>query len=76
MSAPAPAPIPDAVADFKVRQWTPVRRELELAAANAERSYRLCRSEYTREAREYAIADMARANKHLATIPQRTGGAQ
>jgi len=76
MSGPAPTPIPDAVADFKVRQWTRARRELELAAANAERAFGLCRTAYTREAREYAIADMHHANKRLATIPQRTGGAQ
>lgn len=69
-----PTELPDAVADFKVRQWSPARRELELQAANAERSFRLCRTEWTREAREYAIADMARANKHLATLPQRMGG--
>lgn len=76
MSAATPTPIPAAAADFKVRQWTRARRELELAAANAERAYLLCRTPYTAEAREYAIADMARARKHLARLPQRTGGAQ
>lgn len=75
MSAPSPTPIPDAVADFKAAQWSPARRELELRAANAERSFRLCRTPYTAEAREYAIADMASAAKHIACLPQRIGGA-
>jgi hypothetical protein len=75
MSAPAPMPIPDAVADFKIRQWTRSRREVEVAYSNAERSFRLCRTEWTREAREYAIADMARTGKHLGQLPQRIGGA-
>lgn len=70
-----PTEIPAAVADFKFRQWPQARRELELTAANAERNFRLCRTEWTREAREYAISDMARTGKHLATLPARLGGA-
>jgi len=70
----APAPIPDAVADFKVRQWPQARRESELTAADAERRFQLCRTPYTAEAREHAMSDMARTRKQLATLPQRTGG--
>ncbi|MFF5445420.1 hypothetical protein [Streptomyces sp. NPDC012888] len=36
----------------------------------ARTAFGLCRSEFTREAREYAISDMARADKVLATYPQ------
>jgi len=75
VNAPVPAPIPDAVADFKIRQWTRERRTHEVAYSNAARTYQLCRTEWTREAREYAIADMHRARKQLATLPTRLGGA-
>lgn len=69
-----PTPIPDGVADFKAARLPQRTRDAVLARADAERNLRLCRSPYTREARERAISDITRADKTLATIPQRLGG--
>lgn len=71
----APAPIPTAVADLKVAQMPQHVRDAVTGRADAQRAFRLCRGPLTAEARETAIADMARADKTLATVPQRIGGA-
>jgi len=70
-----PTPIPDAVADFKAVRVPQHVRDAVLARARAERVFRLCRTAFTYEAREYVIAELVRADKTLATIPQRLGGA-
>lgn len=70
-----PTPIPDAVADLKVRQMPARTRAAVLAEADAKRRFALCRTEYTRGARELAIADITRARKVLANVPERNGGA-
>lgn len=65
------SPLPDAVADLKVRQMPPYVREAVLEQAEAERAFHLCRSPETADAREYALSDMARASKILAAVPHR-----
>lgn len=66
-----PTPIPDAVAVFKATQFPARTAEAVKAQADAERTFRLCRTPYTRVAREYAIADLHTAAKVLATVPSR-----
>ncbi|WP_326806718.1 hypothetical protein OHB04_02660 [Streptomyces sp. NBC_01775] len=66
-----PTPIPDAVADFKARQFPPAVRDAVLARADAERNLTLLLDTATRED---VLADIAWADKQLATVPQRLGG--
>jgi hypothetical protein len=61
-----PSIIPDRVAHV-IHQNLPKRiREAVKATADAERSFYLCRTPLTAKAREYAISDIAAANKLLA----------
>jgi hypothetical protein len=82
MIAPAfPAvPVPDRVA-ILIGDCIPEHvLQAEIAAEQAAYNVRLCRSPLTREAREYALADLARANKILGAydprLMVRTGGAR
>lgn len=71
-------PVPDAVLAFKARLFPERVAEAVKSLADAQRSFQLCRTPLTYEAREYAISDMARATKILATVPTRNdsfGGA-
>jgi hypothetical protein len=61
-----PVPVPDAVALLIARQMPPAVTDAETAAVDAAITVSRCRTQYTREAREYALADLARANKVLA----------
>lgn len=82
----APPELPDAVADFKVRQWPARTRNAVLAEAAAERTINtlgrlLAAGEMPAEARRAIgnrvgrhLATAARARKVLATVPQRHGG--
>ncbi|MBA0051183.1 hypothetical protein E0L36_09840 [Streptomyces sp. AJS327] len=64
-------PVPEAVTLFKSRQLPPRVRNAVLATANAKRAFQLCRTPYTWQAREYAIADIYAGRKVLATVPSR-----
>ena len=66
-----PVPIPDSVAVLIGRQMPKPVIEAEIAAENAAYCIRLCRTPLTAEAREYALADLARANKVLAAYNPR-----
>jgi hypothetical protein len=61
-----PVPIPDSVAALIGRQMPEPVLQAEIAAENAAYCIRLCRTPETAEAREYSLADLARANKVLA----------
>lgn len=61
-----PVPIPDAVAVLIGRQMPPEVMAAEESAVDAAITVSRCRTQYTREAREYALAELARANKTLA----------
>lgn len=61
-----PVPIPDAVAILIGRQMPEHVLRAEVEAENQAYNVRLCRGPQYREAREYALADLARANKTLA----------
>lgn len=79
-SIPIPVPIPDAVA-ILIGDCIPENvLQAEIAAEQAAHSVRLCRTPLTREAREYALAGLARANKVLAAydprLMVRDGGAR
>jgi hypothetical protein len=70
-SIPIPVPIPDAVA-ILIGDCIPehvLRAEVE--AENQAYNVRLCRGPQYRKAREYALADLARANKVLAAYDPR-----
>ena len=75
-----PVPIPDAVAILIGQQMPEHVLRAEIEAENQAYNVRLCRTPLTREAREYALADMARANKTLAAynpgLIVRAGGAR
>lgn len=65
-ATPVPVPIPDRVAVL-IGDCIPERiLQAEIAAEAAAYSVRVCRTRFTRVAREYALADLARANKVLA----------
>ncbi|GAA2630110.1 hypothetical protein [Streptomyces axinellae] len=66
-----PTPIPDAVADFKAAQFPPAVRDAILVRADAERNLTLVPDTATRED---VLAEIAWADKELATVPQRLGG--
>lgn len=69
---PSPSvPVPEAVDAFKARQLPPRVREHVTKAADARRVLRLCRTRYTREAREYALSELRASEKVLATVPAR-----
>ncbi|MFD3535356.1 hypothetical protein [Streptomyces sp. NPDC058664] len=61
-----PVPIPDAVAVLIGRQIPEHILAAEIEATNQAYNVSLCRKPEYREAREYALADLARANKTLA----------
>lgn len=61
-----PVPVPDAVAVLIGGQMPARVLQAEVAAESAAYSIRLCRTPFTAEAREFALADLARANKILA----------
>jgi hypothetical protein len=67
-----PTPIPDAVADFKARQFPQAVRDAIVARADAERA--LATAPDT-ETREHAMSDLAWADKQLGCVPERLGGA-
>lgn len=60
------AETPDAVALLIARQMPREVTDAETEAVDAAITVSRCRTQYTREAREYALADLARANKTLA----------
>lgn len=60
-----PVPIPDAVAALIGRQIPEHVLRAEIEASNQAYNITLCRSPLNREAREYCLADLARANKTL-----------
>jgi len=66
-----PVPIPDRVAVLIGSQLPPHVLLAEKQAECAAYIVRLCRTRQTAEARECALADMARANKILATYSPR-----
>lgn len=75
-----PVPIPDRVA-ILIGDCIPEHvLQAEIAAESAAYNVRLCRTPFTREAREYALADLARATKVLAAYDPRlivrAGGAR
>ena len=61
-----PVPIPDAVAVLIARQIPEHVLRAEVEATNQAYNVSLCRSPRYTEAREWALADLARANKTLA----------
>lgn len=61
-----PVPIPDAVAILIGSQMPEHVLRAEVEATNQAYNVRLCRAPRYREARELALADLARANKVLA----------
>lgn len=61
-----PVPVPDRVAEMIGATIPPHILAAERASENAAGIVRLCRTPLTREARELALADLARANKVLA----------
>jgi len=66
-----PVPIPDAVATLIGRQIPEHVLDAEIAAMNQAYVIGLCRKPETAEAREYALGDLARANKVLAAYNPR-----
>jgi len=78
-SIPIPVPIPDAVAVLIGNAIPEHVLQAEIAAESAAYNVRLCRTPLTREAREYALGDLARANKVLGAydprLMVRAGGA-
>jgi hypothetical protein len=74
------ADTPDAVAVLIGSQLPEYVLRAEVEAENQAYNVRLCRGPQYREAREYALADMARANKILAAydprLTVRAGGAR
>ncbi|MGW0312082.1 hypothetical protein [Streptomyces flavidovirens] len=64
--SPAPIPVPDRVADLIASQFPPQIKVAVRESVKAATAFGWCRTEFTREAREYAISDMARQNKILA----------
>ncbi|MBB4984954.1 hypothetical protein [Streptomyces nymphaeiformis] len=66
-----PVPIPDAVATLIGRQIPEHVLAAEAEAINLAYNVTLCRAPQYREAREYALADLARANKTLAQYDPR-----
>lgn len=75
-----PVPIPDAVTLLIARQMPEHVLRAEVEAENQAYNVRLCRGPQYREAREYALAELARANKTLAAydprLMVRAGGAR
>ncbi|TXS21421.1 hypothetical protein EAO71_27360 [Streptomyces sp. ms191] len=64
-------PVPDRVADL-IGQQIPERvLQAEVEAVNQAYNISLCRSPRYAEAREYALGDLARANKILAAFDPR-----
>lgn len=61
-----PELISDAVALLSARTIPEHVLQAEIAAEDAAARFRLCRTPQTREAREVALSDLARANKVLA----------
>lgn len=74
------AETPDAVAVLIGRQMPPEVMAAEESAVDAAITVSRCRTQYTRKAREYALAELARANKVLAAydprLMVRAGGAR
>lgn len=62
---------PDAVAVLIASQMPEHVLRAEVEAENQAYNVRLCRAPQYREAREYALADLARANKLLAAYDPR-----
>jgi len=75
-----PVPIPDSIAILIGSQIPEHVLRAEVEAENQAYNVRLCRGPQYREAREYALADVARANKTLAAYDPRlmvhAGGAR
>ena len=75
-----PVPIPDAVAILIGRQMPEHVLRAEIEAENQAFNVRLCYGPQYREAREYALAELARANKVLAAynpgLMVRAGGSR
>lgn len=63
-----PAPVPDAVADLVEAHLPKSVRDADAVARGALYAFRVSRTPLTREARERAAADAARANKVLAAF--------
>lgn len=78
--SPIPVPIPDAVAILIGRQMPPEVMAAEESAVDAAITVSRCRTVFTREARECALADLAWNNKVLAAynpgLIVRAGGAR
>lgn len=66
-----PVPIPDAVAALIGRQIPEHVLDAEIEATNQVYVIGLCRKAQYQEAREYALAELARANKTLAQFDPR-----
>jgi hypothetical protein len=66
-----PVPIPDSVAVLIDSQMPAHVLRAECEAENQAYNVGLCRGPQYREAREYALADLARANKVLAAYDPR-----
>ncbi|MFE7580735.1 hypothetical protein ACFU5Y_04105 [Streptomyces gardneri] len=64
-------PIPDAVVTMIGRQIPEHVLAAEVEATNQAYNITLCRAPQYREAREYALSDLARANKTLAQFDPR-----
>lgn len=64
-------PVPDAVVVLIGRQIPEHILAAEVEATNQAYNVSLCRKPEYREAREYALADLARANKTLAQFDPR-----
>lgn len=75
-----PVPIPDSVASLIGNCMPAHVLQAEIEAESAAYSIRLCRTPFTAKAREYALAELARANKVLAAwnprLIVRAGGAR
>lgn len=71
MSPIIPVPIPDRVAGLIGAAMPPEVMAAEEAAVDAAITVSRCRTSFTREAREYALAELARANKVLAAYDPR-----
>lgn len=64
--------MPDPVVDLIESRYPHYIQAAARQMRQGHTAFLLCRTEFTREAREYAIADMHAAAKVLATYPQST----